>query len=115
LDGPSSTWLLASCTPVFFVHVAAIALNKALQTYSRSRLEELTEARGRPERADQIAHLDARTERAAEAVAVAAGLFLAVAAGLILDRQETLAASTRNRSSTAPGPRRPSCGSPACR
>lgn len=92
MDGPSSTWLLAFCTPVFFVHVAAIALNKALQTYSRSRLEELTEARGRPERADQIAHLDARTERAAEAVAVATGLFLAVAAGLILDRQEALAA-----------------------
>lgn len=92
MDGPSSTWLLLTCVPVFCVHVAAIALHKALQTYSRSRLEELTDSRGRPERADDIAHLDARTERAAEAVAVATGLFLAVAAGLVLDRQQTLTA-----------------------
>ena len=92
MDGPSSTWLLILCTPVFFVHLAAIALDRALRSYSRSRLEELTESRGRPERADEIAHLDARTERAAEAVAVASGLFLAVAAGLVLDRQETLLA-----------------------
>jgi CBS domain containing-hemolysin-like protein len=89
LDGPSSTWLILFCTPVFLVHVAAIALVKALQSYSRSRLEELTEERGRPERADWIAHHDERTGSAAEAVAVATGLFLAVAAGLVLERQDT--------------------------
>lgn len=87
MDGPSSTWLIFLCTPVFLVHVTAIALTKALQSYSRSRLEELTEARGRPERADRIAHHDARVGRAAEAVAVATGLFLAVAVGLGLGRR----------------------------
>ncbi|WP_337177354.1 hemolysin family protein [Paludisphaera sp.] len=88
MDGPSSTWLILLCTPVFLTHVTTIALTKALQSYSRSRLEELTEARGRPERADEIAHHDARVGRAAEAVAVATGVFLAVAAGLALHRRD---------------------------
>nr|WP_303652819.1 hemolysin family protein [Paludisphaera mucosa] len=83
--------MLIVCTPAFLVHVVAIALTKALQSYSRSRLEELTEARGRPGRADEVDHLDSRTERAAEVVAVASGLLLAAAAGVYLDRQVSAA------------------------
>ncbi|MBX6312501.1 MAG: HlyC/CorC family transporter [Isosphaeraceae bacterium] len=70
------------------LHMAAVALTKALRTYSRSRLEELCEDRGHPERADEIAHLDARTERAAEALAVLTGLGLAALLGTIVDRVE---------------------------
>ena len=40
------------------VHLVSIALTKALQSYSRSRLEEYCSDRGRPERADEVAHLD---------------------------------------------------------
>lgn len=90
MDGPSWTWIAIVCTPVFLVHLIAVTLNKAIQSYSRSRLEELTEARGRPERAEEIDRLDARTGRAAEALGFLTGLFLATAAGLVLDRQETL-------------------------
>ena len=91
MDGPSSTWIALLCTPVLLAHLVAIALTKALRSYSRSRLEELTEARGRPERAEEIDHLDARTERAAEALAVATGLLLAIAAGVALGRQGSIA------------------------
>ena len=85
-----SWWLAFASIPLYLVLLTTIALTKALQSYSRSRLEELTESRGRPERADQIDHLDGRTERASEAVAVVSGLFLAVIAGLILDRQSSI-------------------------
>mgnify|MGYP001076205438 CR=1 FL=1 len=91
MDAPGAVWLILLCTPVFLAHVTAVALTNALRSYSRSRLEELTGTRGRPERADRIAHADVRLERAAESVAMAAGLFLAIAAGLILERQATLA------------------------
>ena len=56
---------------------AAIALGRALRTYSRSRLEEVCQAHGRPARADAIAHDDEETERAAESLGIAAGLILA--------------------------------------
>lgn len=82
MPGLSWNWLLLFCTPVLGVHLVSIALTKALQSYSRSRLEELTEERGRPHRAEEIAHLDHRTERAAETAAVLSGLFLASAAGI---------------------------------
>jgi CBS domain containing-hemolysin-like protein len=72
--------------PVLVVHLASIALTKALQSYSRSRLEEYCADRGRPERADDVAHLDERTEHAAEAIAVLSGLLLAALIGVALDQ-----------------------------
>ena len=78
--------LILLCPPVFLAHLVTTALTKALQSYSRSRLEELTEARGRPERAEEVDHLDDRTERASEAIAVATGLLLAAAIGVFAAR-----------------------------
>src|SRR5437763_386925 len=72
--------------PVLFVHLATIALTKALQSYSRSRLEEYFADRGRPDRADEVMHLDERTEHAAEAIAVLSGLLLAALIGVALDQ-----------------------------
>jgi CBS domain containing-hemolysin-like protein len=63
--------------PLLAAQAVAIALGRALRTYSRSRLEEVCEAHGRPERADAIAHDDERTERAAESLGIAGGLSLA--------------------------------------
>jgi len=78
--------LLLLCPPVFLAHLVTVALTKALQTYSRSRLEELTEARGRPERAEEVDHLYDQTDRAVEAIAVATGLLLAAAIGVFASR-----------------------------
>lgn len=61
-----------------------IALGRALRTYSRSRLEEVCEARQRPDRADAIAHDDEHTERAAESLSVVVGLLVASLAALVL-------------------------------
>ncbi|MDR3619805.1 MAG: hemolysin family protein [Paludisphaera borealis] len=80
------------CAPIFLVHLVSIALTKALQSYSRSRLEERTEALNRPHRADEIAHLDHRTERASESIAVLSGLFLASAIGIATAHLQTPAA-----------------------
>ena len=60
--GLSWMWFWFACAPIFVVHLVSIALTKALQSYSRSRLEERTEALNRPHRADEIAHLDHRTQ-----------------------------------------------------
>ncbi len=62
--------------PLLATHAASVALGRALRTYSRSRLEEVCEAKGRPGRADAIAHHDEATERAAEALGVVAGVAL---------------------------------------
>ena len=51
-----------------------VAMGRALRIYSRSRLEEVCQAHGRPRRADAIAHDDEATERAAEGIAVLASL-----------------------------------------
>ncbi len=85
MDGLYWTLILL-CPPVFLAHLVSTALTKALQTYSRSRLEELTEDRGRPDRAEEVDHLDEETERAAESMAVATGLFLAAAIGVFAAR-----------------------------
>jgi CBS domain containing-hemolysin-like protein len=69
--------------PILVLHMATVTLAKALRTYSRSRLEEACERRGRPEWADAIAHQDERTERAAEALAVLTGLALAALLGAV--------------------------------
>lgn len=63
------------------LHLVAVALTRALRTYSRSRLEAVCAAAGRPGRALEIAHLDERTERSAEALSVLSGLLLAALLG----------------------------------
>jgi CBS domain containing-hemolysin-like protein len=74
--------------PALALHWVSVALAKALRTYSRSRLEEVCAARGRPERADAIAHEGERTERAVEGLAVLTGLALAALLGVVTDRLE---------------------------
>ena len=82
------TWrlMLFLGLPAMITHLASIALTKSLQSYSRSRLEEYCSDRGRPERADDVAHLDERTERGAEAIAVGSGLLLAALCGAAVER-----------------------------
>jgi CBS domain containing-hemolysin-like protein len=74
-------WLVALCLPLLALHMASVALARALRTYSRSRLEEVCNSGGHPERADEIARLDEKTERAAESLAVLTGLVLAAMLG----------------------------------
>lgn len=66
------------------LHVFAVCLSWALRTYSPSRLEELCDARGVPERAEVIGHNDERTERAAEVLATLTGLLLAALLGMVV-------------------------------
>ena len=80
------TALLMASLPVLALHLFAIALTKALRSYSPSLLEERCAARGRPERAQEVAHLDQRTERSAEALAVLTGLLLAALMGMGIER-----------------------------
>jgi CBS domain containing-hemolysin-like protein len=72
---------------VLIVHMVSVCLARALRTYSRSRLEELCERRGRPSYADEIARFDERTERSAEALAVLTGLLLAALLGATAAQQ----------------------------
>jgi CBS domain containing-hemolysin-like protein len=74
--------MLVLGTPVLALHLFSIALTKALRSYSPSLLEERCAARGRRQRAEEVARLDQRTERAAEALAVVTGLFLAALVGV---------------------------------
>jgi CBS domain containing-hemolysin-like protein len=73
---------LAIGLPLLAIQGLLVALGRALRTYSRSRLEEVCEAHGRPKRADAIAHDDEETERAAESLAVIGGLTLAALVAL---------------------------------
>jgi CBS domain containing-hemolysin-like protein len=84
--GLSGLLIAILAVPVLALHLASIALTKALQSYSRSRLEEYCADRGRPERADEVARLDERAEHSAEAIAVLTGLFLAALCGVALDQ-----------------------------
>jgi CBS domain containing-hemolysin-like protein len=68
------------------LHMGAVCLTRALRSYSRSRLEDLAERRGRPERADEVARHDERTERAAEVMSVLTGLLLAAELGMVAGR-----------------------------
>ncbi len=77
LIGPVATALL-----LLPLHLFAIAMTTALRAYSRSLLEEHCERKGHPARADEVAHLDVRTERAASSLAVLTGLLLAGIGGL---------------------------------
>jgi CBS domain containing-hemolysin-like protein len=67
-------------------HLFAIALTKALRSYSPSVLEDVCARLGQPDRADAVAHEDYRTERSAEALAVLSGLLLAGLGGLAVAR-----------------------------
>ena len=82
MDGMSLTWMFVLGTPVLVSHLISIALTKALQSHSRSLLDERCEARGRPERAELVEHWAHKTERAAEALAVLTGLLLAALMGV---------------------------------
>lgn len=84
--GGLNLWLvLALGLAGLSLHWLAVALAQALRAYSRSRLEEVCQANGRAERADQIAHDDEATEQAAGAVSVACALLLAALLGAIVD------------------------------
>jgi len=72
--------------PFLALHLFTIALMKALQSYSRSLLEERCADRGHVERAEDVLHHDQRTERSAEALAVLTGLLLAALVGVGMDR-----------------------------
>jgi CBS domain containing-hemolysin-like protein len=87
--GLSVTALFAMSLPVLALHLFAIALAKALRSYSPSVLEDRCAARGRPRRAHEIAHLDQRTDRGAEALAVLTGLLLAGLLGMGVGRPES--------------------------
>jgi CBS domain containing-hemolysin-like protein len=78
----SLTGLLATGLLLLAIHLFAIAMTTALRSYSRRLLEEHCARRGHPERADEVTHLDARTERSAGALAVLTGLLLAGLGGL---------------------------------
>jgi CBS domain containing-hemolysin-like protein len=79
-------WALGLGLPALALYLGSVCLSRALRTYSRSRLEEVCKARGRPERADQVAHRDEEAERAAEGLAVLSGLALAVLLGAVAAR-----------------------------
>jgi len=72
--------------PLLALHMISVALAKALRTYSRSRLEEICDRRGRPDRAAAIALKDEQTERSAEAMAVLTGLCLAALLGMVVGK-----------------------------
>ena len=82
MDGMSLTWILVLGLPVLAFHVLSIALTKALQSHSRSLLEDRCERRGHPERAQEVEHSAHKTGRAAETLAVLTGLLLAALIGV---------------------------------
>lgn len=74
---------LGICLTLLTSQAVLVSLGRALRTYSRSRLEEVCQAHGRPRRADAIAHDDEPTERAAESLAVVGGLTFAAVVALV--------------------------------
>lgn len=82
----TSLTMLVLGLPAVLVHLGTVALTKALQSYSRSRLEECCDGRKRPGLAGEVGRLAERTEQAAEAVAVVSGLFLVALLGIALER-----------------------------
>ncbi len=74
--------LLSAGLILLALHLFAVALTRALRSYSPSVLEEVCERRGHPGRAESVSHEDYRTERSAEALAVLSGLLLAGLGGL---------------------------------
>ena len=87
MDGINLGWTVTVAVPVLALHLVSVTLTRALRTYSRSRLEDLCARRGHPGRADDVAHEDERTERAAEVLAVVTGLMLAALLGVMTERR----------------------------
>jgi CBS domain containing-hemolysin-like protein len=81
--------MLVLAVPIALTHLATVGWTKALQSYSRSRLEQFCANRGRPERAAEVGHLTERTESAAEAIAVISGLLLATLIGAAIERWQS--------------------------
>ncbi len=77
----SLPWTMGVGLPALAVQTVTVMMARALRVYSRSRLEDVCAASGHPGRADEIARLDERTERAAESVAIMSGLVIASLAG----------------------------------
>jgi CBS domain containing-hemolysin-like protein len=86
VDGLNLAWTVALGLPMLVLHLLSVTLTKALRSYSRSRLELVCSRHGHPGRADEVAHHDERTERAAEVLAVISGLTLAALLGVLVDR-----------------------------
>lgn len=84
--GLTGTVMLIVGVPLLALQLASMLLTKALQSYSRSRLEEYCDHRKRPERADDVIRQDERTGRASEAISVVSGLLLAAFLGVAMDR-----------------------------
>ena len=82
MQGLNGALLGAVVVALLLAHSLAVALGKALRTYSRSRLEEVCEEANAPTLADAIAHNDDRTERSTEILSVLTGLSL-VALGVL--------------------------------
>jgi CBS domain containing-hemolysin-like protein len=83
VGGLNLRWLVGLGSILLGVHLVAVALLKALRTYSRSRLEELCTARRHTHRACDVAREGEATESAAEALAVVTGLGLATLLALL--------------------------------
>ena len=77
----SLPWTIGIGVPALVVQTITVAMARALRVYSRSRLEDVCAANGHDDRADEIARLDEKTERAAESVAIMGGLVIASLAG----------------------------------
>jgi CBS domain containing-hemolysin-like protein len=77
----SLPWTIGVGVPALVVQTITVAMARALRVYSRSRLEDVCAASGHPGRADEIARVDEKTERAAESVAIMSGLVIASLAG----------------------------------
>jgi CBS domain containing-hemolysin-like protein len=82
MEDLSLTWILMPGLPALVLHVLSIALTKALQSHSRSLLEERCDQHGRPDRARDVERWAHKTERSAEALAVLTGLLLAALMGV---------------------------------
>lgn len=83
-----SPWgALAIGLPLLALHMVAVALGRALRTYSRSHLEILCARLRRPELADKIAMMDERTERGAEALEILTSLGMAAILGALAASQ----------------------------
>ncbi len=81
MAGLNLAWTLGLGLPALTVQVMSVALSRALRSYSRSRLEEICEDHGHPNRAEAITRNDETTERAAESLAVLSGLTIAALTG----------------------------------
>ena len=76
MPGLTLNWTLGLGLPALLLQASTIAVSRALRTYSRSRLEELCEAKGRPDIEVAIGRDDEWTERSAESLSLVGGLVL---------------------------------------